>query len=158
MNRAIERPHCDDPGGSVEFRSSLAFETRLPRGHRVQGIVGLIQNFLVSLKLGDSFLRRARRELPQKRSLRTNQWSPADARSHKFRVAHRDAAPASSDAQSDQLASIMANQYFYVRAGVRGPICALERCPRDNTWTRRHGGHGGAHGWRVRESPLGDDA
>jgi hypothetical protein len=26
--------------------------------------------------------------LPLKRSLRTNQWSPADARSHKFRVVH----------------------------------------------------------------------
>ena len=57
--------------------------------------------------------------LPLKRSLRANQWSQAHARSHKFRVAHRGAAPASSDAHSDQLASIMANQYFYVRGGVR---------------------------------------
>ena len=40
--------------------------------------------------------------LPLKRSLRANQWPPADARSHKFRSARRDAAPASSDAHSDQ--------------------------------------------------------
>ena len=36
--------------------------------------------------------------MPPKGSLRTNQWSPADASSHKFRAARRDAAPASSDA------------------------------------------------------------
>ena len=29
----------DDPGGAVEFRSSLAFGRRLPRGHQVQGII-----------------------------------------------------------------------------------------------------------------------
>ena len=92
--------------------------------------------------------------MPLKRSLRANQWPPADARSHKFRVAHRGAAPASSDAHSDQLASIMANQYFYVRARRPRPNSAPERCPRDNTWTRRHGGHGGAHGWRVRGRAL----
>ena len=40
--------------------------------------------------------------MPLKRSLRANQWPPADARSHKFRAARRDAAPASSDAHSDQ--------------------------------------------------------
>ena len=39
VNLAIERPHCDDPGGSVDFRSSLAFERRLARGHQVQVII-----------------------------------------------------------------------------------------------------------------------
>ena len=92
--------------------------------------------------------------MPLKRSLRDNQWSPADARSHKFRVRHRGAAPASGDAPAASLASIMANQYFYVRARRLRPNSAPERCPRDNTWTRRHGGHGGAHGWRVRGRAL----
>ena len=53
--------------------------------------------------------------MPLKRSLRANQWPPADARSHKFRVAHGHAAPATNDAQRGSLASTMANQYFYVR-------------------------------------------
>ena len=92
--------------------------------------------------------------MPLKGSLRTNQWSPADASSHKFRVAHRGAAP-SSQRRAARLPSLtMANQYFYVRARRPRPNSAPERCPRDNTWTRRHGGQGGAHGWRVRGRAL----
>ena len=71
-----------------------------------------------------------------KRSLRANQWSPADASSHKFRAARRDAAPASQRRASGRLASIMANQYFYVRDRRPRPNSAPERCLRDNTWTR----------------------
>ena len=92
--------------------------------------------------------------LPLKRSLRANQWSPADASSHKFRVAHRGAAPSSQRRASEAPSLTMANQYFYVRARRPRPNSAPERCPRDNTWTRRHGGHGGAHGWRVRGRAL----
>ena len=112
----------DDPGGSVVLRSSLAFETRLPRGHRVQGIVWMDPIFLVSLQLGDSFLWRARPELPLKGSLRTNQWSPADASSHKFRSARRDAAPATSDARQRSSLASWLTSIFTCAPGVRGPI------------------------------------
>jgi hypothetical protein len=70
--------------------------------------------------------------LPLKRSLRANQWSQAHARSHKFRVAHGHAAPASSDAPAESFASTMANQYFYVRGGVR-PQNARRRAVRETT-------------------------
>ena len=70
--------------------------------------------------------------MPLKRSLRANQWPPADARSHKFRFRHRGAAPASGDAPAASLASIMANQYFYVRGGVR-PQNARRRAVRETT-------------------------
>ena len=89
----------------------------MPRGHRAQGIIWNVFGASVSpCTLGDFFLWRARLFARVKSSLRANQWSPADASSHKFRVARRDAAPATSDAQRAPLASIMANQYFYVRA------------------------------------------
>ena len=80
------------------------------------------QNFLVSLQLGDSFLWRARPELPLKRSLRANQWPPADARSHKFRVGRRDAAPASSDAPATNSLASWLTSTFTCAPGVRGPI------------------------------------
>ena len=60
--------------------------------------------------------------LPLKRSLRTNQWSPADARSHKFRAARRDAAPASSDAPAAASLASWLTSIFTCAPGVRGPI------------------------------------
>ena len=53
----------------------------------------------------------------------------------------------------------MANQYFYVRAGVRPQNRARGLYERQHVDARQHSG-GGAHGWGAapRESPLGDDA
>ena len=35
---------ANDPGGSVDFRSTPASERRLPRVHQVQGIIGSLLN------------------------------------------------------------------------------------------------------------------
>lgn len=86
--------------------------------------------------------------MPLKRSLRANQWSPADASSHKFRVAHRGAAP-SSQRRAARLPSLtMANQYFYVRAGVRPQNRTRGLYERQHVDARQHSGQGGAHGRR----------
>ena len=50
------------------------------------------------------------------------QWSPADASSHKFRAARRDAAPASSDAPAAASLASWLTSTFTCAPGVRGPI------------------------------------
>ena len=153
MNRAIERPHCDDPGGPVELRSSLAFERRLARGHRVQGIIWMDRAILLAYKATSFDSATAGCASKSARCGPTSGRQLTRAAINLELLTETQRRRAATRPATNSLASWLIS--IFTCAAASGPKTrARGLYERRHVDARQHGGHGGAHGWRVRGRAL----